>query len=69
LYKLKRWIDVIQFYNKIEKEDKLHQTELFINFVNNVKKNNLLSDEQLLNLSNYIEDPINKHIFVKNIEG
>lgn len=67
LYKIKKWNDIIKFYNKIDNE--LIQTESFINFVDLIKKNKLLSDEQLLKLSKLIVDPINKEIFVKNIYG
>ncbi len=67
LHKLKRWVDIIKFYNYIDNE--LTKTELFIDFVDNAKKKNLLSDEELLSLSYYIHDRDNQHIFIKNIRG
>ena len=67
LLKIQRWKDCILFYNKNEYE--LQQTESFIIMSEYINENNLLSNEKKIELSNLIEDNINKEIFIKKING
>jgi hypothetical protein len=67
LIKLKKWNEIIMFYNKNNYE--LEQTFDFIKLVDIIKNDNLASNKQLLEMSELIKDKINKEIFLKKING
>ena len=68
LLKIQKWKDYILFYNKYE-NDELLQTESFIYIAEQINKNNLITSEKKIELSNLIEDTTNKVIFIKKING